>query len=387
MVRKLLSWLGGLFVLALCASAVFALVVVKDRIRLVVQLDQTAAGPDPAALLRDDVAMLQRDLGELRTALGGNFERLGTALEERAETRHAAAQQEVQQLARAVASLQQGQDGLQAVSARLLAKADAIERDVAGVAATVARSAAAAAADAAAIPSPLAEPPKPAEPQPVAVPPVEAAPAPVPATATPGSQPAAKKGSFLSFSVPTAKFEFDQPHDYVLVPELCRVGFDAKSTLHDFTGVTSKVKGQFHADFDDPSGAWTGEVECEAKTLVTGVDGRDTSMQEHLDTAQHPQIRFAIGKFEPGAVDAAKQMADGTIVGTMTIRGQTRDVRMPVKISVDASRRVVVEGQMPLKISDYGVPVPSQLGGTITMQDEVSVWIALRARITTGATK
>ena len=39
------------------------------------------------------------------------------------------------------------------------------------------------------------------------------------------------------------------------------------------------------------------------------------------------------------------------------------------------------------KLSDYEVQVPSQLGGTITMQDEVKVWIALRARIQLGASK
>ena len=32
---------------------------------------------------------------------------------------------------------------------------------------------------------------------------------------------------------------------------------------------------------------------------------------------------------------------------------------------------------------DYGVPVPSQLG-VINMQDEVKIWIALRARVQAG---
>lgn len=64
----------------------------------------------------------------------------------------------------------------------------------------------------------------------------------------------------------------------------------------------------------------------------------------------------------------------------MTIRGQNRDVAMPVRFALDPQQRLVVEGQMPLKLSDYGVAVPSQLGGAITMQDQVTVWIALRAR-------
>jgi polyisoprenoid-binding protein YceI len=197
----------------------------------------------------------------------------------------------------------------------------------------------------------------------------------------------ATKG-FLSFSVPATTFRFDELQDYVLIPELCRVGFDAKSTLHDFTGVTSQVKGGFRADFDDPEGAWTGEVIAQAAALATGVEGRDTNMREHLDTAHHTEIRFVVERFRPApdGVDVAKQTVRGEVAGTMTIRGRSKPFAMPVAIEVDPQKRVVVKGQAPLKLGDYGVPVPSQLG-LINMQDEVVVWIALRARASSGARK
>jgi len=207
-------------------------------------------------------------------------------------------------------------------------------------------------------------------------------PAPAPAAPTP------RPGGFLSFSIPTVTFQFDREQTYELVPDLCRVGFDAKSTLHDFTGVTSQVAGRFTADFDDPDGNWRGEVTCDAKSLVTGVDGRDENMREHLDTINHPQIRFELQRFVPaeGGIDTARQTARGEIRGQMHIRGVQRELRMPVAVEVDASRRVVVTGQVPLRLSDFQVPVPSQLG-VINMQDEVQVWIALRARLVGGSGK
>jgi hypothetical protein len=52
---------------------------------------------------------------------------------------------------------------------------------------------------------------------------------------------------------------------------------------------------------------------------------------------------------------------------------------MPVRLAVDASRRLVIEGEMALRLTDHGIEVPSKLG-LISMQDEVKVWIALRAR-------
>jgi polyisoprenoid-binding protein YceI len=374
MVRTLLQWLGVVFVLGLLAAATATLLVVKDRVRVVVQMDEPETGADPVALLRDDVAALQRDLGELRGSLAAQFERLGAALDERAAARHG----DVQQVASTVAQVARAQDACRSELARLVARFEAVERSLAHVA-----ELAAAAPRVALVPEPAVAPAAaPAEP---AAAPVLEPPAPPPLPDVPA--PAAKPPAFLSFSVAPVKFQFDQEQDYALVPELCRVGFDAKSTLHDFSGVTSKVKGRFTADLDDPRGAFRGEVECEAKGLSTGLAGRDTNMAEHLDAAHHPAIRFVIGSFEPAAVDVGKQTAEGTIVGQMTIRGTAREVRMPIRISVDPSRRIVVEGHAPLKLSDYKVPVPSQLGGTITMQDEVDVWIALRARVQMGDRK
>jgi polyisoprenoid-binding protein YceI len=79
------------------------------------------------------------------------------------------------------------------------------------------------------------------------------------------------------------------------------------------------------------------------------------------------------------AVDAEGLRVQGKVRGTLAIRGKTRDVEMPVELSVDANKRVHAKGEVPLKLSDYEVPVPSQLG-MIKMQDEVKVWIALQAR-------
>ena len=398
MPRKLLQWIGVAAVLGLLAVAIGALMLVKDRVTLVLQAEASAAGPDPVALLRDDVQTLQRELGELRSQLGGNFEHLGAALEERAVARHA----ELQASAREVAQqhLQQQHAAERAAAAQLLslqAELAALRSSlpVAGNRVPAADVSPGVAAGPTTEPAPGQTPvgENPVGQNPVGQNPagepsvggnVPAGPEPTPTKETPA---AAKAGSFLSFSVPAAKFQFDQSQTYTLLSDLCRVGFDAKSTLHDFTGVTGKVAGRFVADFDDPAGAWTGEVTCEAGTLKTGVDGRDTNMWEYLDAPHHAQIRFELGKFEATKVDVGARTAAGTLHGRMTIRGKTRDVSMPITVATDSSLRLQIEGQMPLKLSDYEVPVPSQLGGTITMQDEVKVWIALRARVQVGGAR
>jgi polyisoprenoid-binding protein YceI len=397
MTGKLLRGLGVLSLVVLVGAAVAALVIVKDRVRVVIASDEVAAGPDPVALLRDDVQTAARDVAALQQAVATNFETLANAFEQRAGERHG----DVLALRQEVAALQARVDEV----ARRSAAIEEHARLAAATACGPGRSGDGAGdAVRAATPAELAAVPTTPEPGagPASAPvagsaeiaaPANTAPAPpvvAPEPVAGGQGGAAPRAgaSFLSFRVPSSALRFDEPRRYVLLPELCRVGFDAKSTLHDFTGVTSRVAGAFRADFDDPAGAWTGEVSAVAASLATGVAGRDENMREHLDAKTHPDIRFVVSRFHPAAdgIDVAKRTARGEIEGTMSIRGASKTFRMPIRVEVDAQQRVVLTGQAPLRLSDYGVPVPSQLG-LISMQDEVVVWIALRARAAAESAK
>ena len=362
MTGRLLQMLGAAFVLLLVGGAIAGFAVLRDRVRVVVSSESDSdTRPDPIALLRDDLRIVAQDQAALQAALASNFERLADGLEQRATVRHG----DVQALVRDVAALR--------------GEFDREARQLAELQQRLAEVAAHAAATGPVVDTPAARMPEPAAEATAA----SAMPVDAPRPVHPEAPPAAPaKPGFLSFTLPATQFRFDAPSDYALLPELCRVGFDAKSTLHDFTGATSQVAGSFHADFDDPNGAWTGTVRATARGLTTGVDGRDSGMWERLDSEHFAELLFTIEGFTPaeGGIDVAKQTARGSVRGTMAIRGRQRPFAMPIEVSVDPQRRVVVTGQAPLKLSDYGVPVPSQLG-VINMQDEVSVWIALRARV------
>lgn len=368
MTSRLLAWFGLFGVLALAGAGIGALFVVKDRIRVVVAADQVDPDADSIALLRDEVRTMREEVAALQGAIAENFEQLARAGAAEAD--------------RQIAALAGPQQAIETTRVDLQRDLSALHRAVTGLAAGVA-------AATANQPSPTvaaSEPPATASPP---APPIQ--PEAVVVQPPPAVQPTAATStgrSFLSFQVPDRSFHFDQLQHYTLVPELCRVGFDAKSTLHDFTGATTKVTGSFAANFAAPAESFRGEVTCLATALVTGVDGRDKNMREHLDTEHHPEIRFELKGFapEPDGIDLGKQTAKGVVRGTMTIRGKSRELSMPVEVSVDDSKRLCVNGQTPLKLSDYDVPVPSQLG-LISMQDQVVVWVALRARVQAGGAR
>lgn len=192
------------------------------------------------------------------------------------------------------------------------------------------------------------------------------------------SEPAPKRG-FLAFKLPSRDFQFEGEQTFEVLTDLSRVGFDAKSTLHDFTGVSNRASGSFRVDLAHPGKGITGRIAIPTTSLDTGLDGRDEAMLENLGADSHDEITFVATGFDTGKVDVAAQTVEGTLQGEMTIRGETKPVRMAVQAHVDESRRLVVEGEMPLLLPDYGVPVPNKLG-MITMNKEVRVWIRFRAR-------
>jgi polyisoprenoid-binding protein YceI len=202
-----------------------------------------------------------------------------------------------------------------------------------------------------------------------------------PAEAPPPEPPSAapRRASFLAFQLPADDFRFDERRTWSVLPALSRVGFDAKTTLHDFSGVTSAVAGELECALGAPGEHPRGRIVVEAAQLGSGDAERDEAMREHLGVGAHATLEFVLTGFEPHAVDAGELRVAGTATGTMTIRGVTQAVSMPVELAVDDARRLSVEGEMTLDLETFGVPVPSKLG-LITMEKDVKVWLALKLR-------
>ena len=375
MTARLFQWIGVVAVLALVVGAVAALVMVGERVQVTVQEGGQAAarGPDPVELLRADVSQLASDLGALSDASGPQLQALHDSLAEESRARGDALAAELRALQAQVQELRTRVDRGLADEAAARARIDpALEALAARLDAVVA---------ALSIPAPAVEPRS--EPAPEAV--TESAPTTVPAARTgpepvPAPPPAEppKKG-FLTFQLPSRSFAFDRLQRWSILPGLSRVGFDAKSTLHDFSGVTQSVAGELTANLARPEAGCKGTVTVEAASLDTGEKDRDADMQKGLDVAGHPQLSFEWTGFTPESSDATAMKTTGTVRGRLTIRGTAREFAMPVRISVDSSRRAAIEGEAKLKMSDYGIEPPSKLG-LISVEDQVTIWIALRAR-------
>ena len=375
MASKLLQGVGVLALIALVGGSFAALAVVQSRLHITVEDEEDAAqrGPDPIALLTADVAATRDDVRTLGEGVGTQMQALHDALEGAADAREARLAAEVAQLRRELAALQMRLDQNAAELASSRTKVNEaltkLGRGLQDLAAAVAEDAAQpVAVELVELPPPAVAP---VETAPVAAAPLEPAPA-------PEAEPAPKKG-FLSFKLPSQGFAFDQRQRFAIVPSLSRIGFDAKSTLHDFSGVTTAIEGELTANLAKPGEGCGGAVRAKTASLDTGLADRDEAMREILEPAKFPELRFDWSAFQATSVDAAAQKLSGVAVGRLTIHGVAREIAMPVTVAVDASKRLAIDGQTRVKMSDFGVRPPSKLG-LISVEDEATLWIALRAR-------
>ncbi len=163
---------------------------------------------------------------------------------------------------------------------------------------------------------------------------------------------------------------------YRVVAGPSRVRFDAKAFLHDFAGQTAKVEGLIRVgDLDRLSGA-EACVRIDAASLDTGNSTRDGIMRDdHLETAKLPTIDFLLTM-----VDAVKHQTgrwDFTAMGTLSLHGVSREIRLPVRARQEGDAILLV-GEFPLKMTDYRIRIPRFL--FFSVEDQIRVMFDLRAR-------
>jgi len=128
------------------------------------------------------------------------------------------------------------------------------------------------------------------------------------------------------------------------------LSFDGKSSLGDFTGITSTVSG--HMTGGATLGAVRGWVEAPVNTLKTANDRRDRDLVKTMDADTFPKIRFELTGVEPEweRGDSAAVILQGNFV----IHGVTRGERVKAMV-VRETEGIHVTGTLPMNLHDYKI--------------------------------
>lgn len=140
---------------------------------------------------------------------------------------------------------------------------------------------------------------------------------------------------------------------------------NSKKKVDFFTGYTNAIVGYAVSESaGEPANLVAGEFHLPVKSLDTGIKGRNRHLQQKnwLWAKKHPNIVFRIKRTEnirPKAGAASGKAFDATIIGDMTIRGQTKEMALPVEIALidggDKGQLMRIRARYSVKLSDFGV--------------------------------
>lgn len=171
----------------------------------------------------------------------------------------------------------------------------------------------------------------------------------------------------LSLSLTGALAAAPATYDFKDPKGVNAIQFHLDSLLEPISGTASGVTGTVSFDPADPA-ATTGRIVVAAKSLLV----TNTMMTEHLqspmwiDVAAHPEIVFELAKLSDIKTDGNTTTATAT--GKFTLKGVTKEISVPVKLThlADAFGKrlnkpelkgdlLVIRGEFTILRADYGI--------------------------------
>jgi polyisoprenoid-binding protein YceI len=125
-----------------------------------------------------------------------------------------------------------------------------------------------------------------------------------------------------------------------------------------------------------------------SKTLVTGMSLRDDHMRKYVfdkPNGESPDLRFEAEGVSCAAVTASQNGRESScpVTGTLSIRGIPRPFKAVLKVRQESLFVFRIRGEGSMKLSDYGIEQPSQLG--VHTANDIQIHLEFTARPTTSA--
>jgi polyisoprenoid-binding protein YceI len=142
-------------------------------------------------------------------------------------------------------------------------------------------------------------------------------------------------------------------------------------------GTLRIISGAIDGDSDRPAQSGHVALVIDATTYNSGNSHRDDAvLSSALDTARYQTISFESTGIEDVQIEVPGKMGHATIVGNLTLHGNTHEIRVPTSISLDTAGTLSADGEVTLRYSDFGVRVPRLLfalpaGKTVTVSFRV----------------
>lgn len=129
---------------------------------------------------------------------------------------------------------------------------------------------------------------------------------------------------------------------------------DWESSVNDFT-VEANLSGNQIKDI---------QFSAIVKSIKSGKSGMDSNTYKALKEDKYPEI-----KFYSDQLTIKGEKLTGT--GRLTIAGKSQNI--PVNLDIKQNSTITVNGNVNIKMSDYGITPPTAVFGTIKTGDEITI--------------
>jgi polyisoprenoid-binding protein YceI len=170
-----------------------------------------------------------------------------------------------------------------------------------------------------------------------------------------------------------------QQRTFTLDPAKTTVSFSVDSTLHTVHGDFRLKRGAIQ--FDNSTGAASGELVVDSPSGESGSDGRDKKMHKDiLESPKYSDIVFTPQRVKGTVANEGKSTVE--IEGTLTMHGKSKPVTMPLEVQLQNGAGSA-DGSFSVKYQEWGMKNPSTF--ILRVNDTVHLHVHAVGKITTGA--
>ncbi|HEY9000634.1 MAG TPA: YceI family protein [Mucilaginibacter sp.] len=152
------------------------------------------------------------------------------------------------------------------------------------------------------------------------------------------------------------------------------VTINGTSNLHNWSERVEKIsgKGDVKQASDKSISLETLNIIVQVNSIKSDESGMITRTYKALKGDKYPEITLTLT--EPVAnIPYGANAYPVSAKGRLTIAGVTRPIIIPVKITCNGDKKIIIDGVQQIKMTDYGIDPPTALLGMLKTRDIVTI--------------
>lgn len=142
------------------------------------------------------------------------------------------------------------------------------------------------------------------------------------------------------------------------------------SSIHDWEMKAEDFNAQTILQISEGKEIMIDEIDfsCDVSEIESGKRIMDNKAHDALKEKKYPEISFNFDPEQPATIEGQKSSINGKI----TIAGVTKQIKVPFNVDIDENQ-LLVEGEVPLKMTDFNIEPPTAMLGTLETGNEIVV--------------